>query len=200
MIDPAILNLFRPGEAACYSRYSAPIGDMFILGNDIAVKALIFKDSYPGWKAFVSHCAGAEPDCIRTMKIYLDEYFSGPVRRGNRSSLPLPVKFSAKDNLLVIMNKTAELKLDMAPFTRKEISVYRELIKVPAGSTISYGHLARRSGIPGGARFVGNAMAKNNFPIIVPCHRVIKSDGSMGNYSGGVHIKKFLLDHEKSFC
>jgi methylated-DNA-[protein]-cysteine S-methyltransferase len=50
--------------------------------------------------------------------------------------------------------------------------------------------------VPGGGRFVGNAMAKNMFPVFIPCHRVIKSDGAMGYYSGGVHIKEFLLAHE----
>jgi O-6-methylguanine DNA methyltransferase len=64
------------------------------------------------------------------------------------------------------------------------------------GTTVSYGELASMSGIPGGARFIGNCMAKNRFPVLIPCHRVIKSDGSIGNFSGGVEVKEFLLDHE----
>lgn len=88
--------------------------------------------------------------------------------------------------------------LDLSGYTENEIRVYRELVKVAPGKTISYGELAERSGIPRGARFAGNTMAKNLFPVIVPCHRVIKTDGSMGNYSGGVHVKRVLLDHEKN--
>jgi O-6-methylguanine DNA methyltransferase len=200
MIDPAVLNFFRRGEDVCYSRYSSPIGDMYILGNDAAVKALIFKDSCQGRKAIGSHFRQAEPDTIAKTKIFLDEYFCNPGRRNNRTPVRLTAKYSENNQVLQVAFKAIELTLDLSPFTFKEIGVYRELIKVPAGATISYGLLAHRSGIPGGARFVGNAMAKNNFPIIIPCHRVIKSDGSMGNYSGGVHIKEYLLDHEKSFC
>jgi len=92
--------------------------------------------------------------------------------------------------------KSGKVLLDMNRYTEREMQVYKELIKIKPGSRISYGALAEKSGIPSGARFIGNTMAKNRFPVIIPCHRVIKSDGSMGNYTGGIHIKKFLLDHE----
>ena len=86
--------------------------------------------------------------------------------------------------------------LDLNGYTTMEKKVYQSLLSIETGTTVSYGELAKRSGIPGGARFVGNTMAKNRFPIIVPCHRVIKGDGSMGMYTSGVEMKKFLLDHE----
>lgn len=90
------------------------------------------------------------------------------------------------------------INLDLSGYTENEIRIYRELVKVAPGKTISYGELAEKSGIARGARFAGNVMAKNPFPVLIPCHRVIKSDGSMGNYSGGVHVKRMLLDHEKN--
>ncbi len=86
--------------------------------------------------------------------------------------------------------------IDLDAFTEGEKKVYKTLCAIPAGQTISYGELARLSGYPGGARFVGNTMAKNIFPIIIPCHRVIRSDGSPGNYSSGTELKEFLLRHE----
>ena len=92
--------------------------------------------------------------------------------------------------------KKGKVSLDLSGYTVREIRVYKELIKIQPGSRISYGSLAEKSGIPSGARFIGNTMAKNRFPIIIPCHRVIRSDGTMGNYTGGNHIKAFLLDHE----
>ena len=92
--------------------------------------------------------------------------------------------------------KSGKVLLDLSAYTVREIRVYKELIKIKPGSRISYGSLAEKSGIPSGARFIGNTMAKNRFPIIIPCHRVIRSDGTMGNYTGGNHIKAFLLDHE----
>ncbi len=88
--------------------------------------------------------------------------------------------------------------LDLNGYTTMEKKVYQVLLSIKTGTTVSYGELAERSGIPGGARFVGNTMAKNRFPVIIPCHRVIRGDGSMGMYTSGTGIKKLLLDHEIS--
>ncbi len=68
---------------------------------------------------------------------------------------------------------------------------------VPLGQTITYGELAKRCGMPKAARLVGQAMAKNPVPILVPCHRVIRSDGSLGGFSGGITLKRKLLDLEQ---
>ena len=80
-----------------------------------------------------------------------------------------------------------------------ERSVYESLIKVPAGKTISYKELASLAGSPNAYRAVGSVMAKNRFVIVVPCHRVIKEDGNLGNYSSprGTKTKEWLLNHEK---
>ena len=75
--------------------------------------------------------------------------------------------------------------------------MYQALMEIEIGTTVSYASLARRAGIPGGARFAGTTMAKNMFPLLIPCHRVIRSDGSMGGFSGAMEIKRFLLEHEK---
>lgn len=81
------------------------------------------------------------------------------------------------------------------PFHRK---VYKALCKVPAGQTITYAELAKRAGSPGAARAVGTAMAKNPFPVIIPCHRVVAGNGKLGGYSGrgGVATKRQLLEME----
>ncbi|MEG1782126.1 MAG: methylated-DNA--[protein]-cysteine S-methyltransferase [Oscillospiraceae bacterium] len=87
------------------------------------------------------------------------------------------------------------LRLDV-PQYRKQ--VLRELMKVPFGSTITYKELAQRTGNPNAARAVGSAMSSNPIAIIVPCHRVLPSDGKIGNYSaGGSANKEWLLCHEK---
>jgi methylated-DNA-[protein]-cysteine S-methyltransferase len=85
----------------------------------------------------------------------------------------------------------------LPPFTRR---VLTELRRVRRGKTISYAALARRAGRPNGARAVGQAMAANPLPIIVPCHRVVRSDGGLGGYSGpgGVVSKRRLLAMESS--
>jgi len=68
------------------------------------------------------------------------------------------------------------------------------------GQTTTYGELAKRSGRPAAARAVGNALAKNPLPLIIPCHRVIRNDGSLGGFSGlgGLSLKRKLLLHEQS--
>jgi methylated-DNA-[protein]-cysteine S-methyltransferase len=63
--------------------------------------------------------------------------------------------------------------------------VYKVLQKIPAGQTVTYGELAALAGSPGAARAVGQAMAKNPFPIIIPCHRVVASQGRLGGFSSG---------------
>lgn len=82
---------------------------------------------------------------------------------------------------------------------RFERKVYAALMDVEYGETITYKQLGEKAGILNAARAVGNAMAKNPFPIIVPCHRVVKSDGKIGNYTGGSDVKISLLDIEKKF-
>lgn len=90
------------------------------------------------------------------------------------------------------------MKLDLSGCTLFQLKVYAALRKVPAGKTITYGELAKRAGYPGAARAVGTAMKTNRLPIVIPCHRVIKANGSLGLYSQGVRWKKELLAYEKS--
>jgi methylated-DNA-[protein]-cysteine S-methyltransferase len=68
--------------------------------------------------------------------------------------------------------------------------------KIPRGKVMTYGGLAARVGVPGGARAVGNVMAENPFPLVIPCHRVIRSDGSLGGFGGGLPMKRALLEME----
>jgi methylated-DNA-[protein]-cysteine S-methyltransferase len=75
-------------------------------------------------------------------------------------------------------------------------AVLEETMRIPAGETRSYGWLARRVGRPGAARAVGRVMATNPLPIVVPCHRVVASDGSLRGYGGGLDLKAALLRAE----
>ena len=85
------------------------------------------------------------------------------------------------------------LRMEGTPFQQR---VWRELCEIPYGETISYGELARRVGQPGSARAVGLANGRNPIAIIVPCHRVIGSNGKLTGYGGGLDRKAWLLDHE----
>lgn len=72
------------------------------------------------------------------------------------------------------------------------------LMSVEYGTTVSYGELAHMAGSPGAARAVGTAMSTNPIPLIVPCHRVVRSDGSVGEYGGRPDVKAWLIDHERA--
>lgn len=102
----------------------------------------------------------------------LDGYF-----RGKRREFNLPLVY------------------DRSSFRGRVLSA---LVKVPYGSTISYQELAGKSGHKYACRAVGNVMAWNPLPIFVPCHRVIKADGSLGCFGGGVGLKRRLLEMESN--
>jgi methylated-DNA-[protein]-cysteine S-methyltransferase len=86
-----------------------------------------------------------------------------------------------------------EMNLSGTAFQRR---VWQELCRIPYAATISYAELARRIGQTGASRAVGGANGRNPISIIVPCHRVISSDGGLGGYGGGLDRKRWLLEHE----
>ena len=100
----------------------------------------------------------------------LEEYFAG-----SRQNFDLPLDPSGTD------------------FQRR---VWRALLDIPYGTAISYRELARRADCPRGYQAVGQANGRYPLPILIPCHRVIGADGTLGGYSGGLDRKRFLLDLE----
>ena len=78
-------------------------------------------------------------------------------------------------------------------------TVWRELLQIPYGTTVSYGEMARRIGMPKAVRAVANANGANAISIFAPCHRVIGSDGTLTGYGGGLETKRMLLELESAF-
>lgn len=113
---------------------------------------------------------GKETPLIKKAFKELDEYFSG-----KRKTFDLP------------------LKLNGTEFQKK---IWQELIKIPYGKTISYKELAKRAGNENACRAAGMANNKNKIMIVIPCHRVIGSNGNLTGYAFGLEIKKQLLDME----
>ena len=74
--------------------------------------------------------------------------------------------------------------------------IYKELLQVPPGKITTYGELSRATGFVNGQRVIGQIMKKNPFPVIIPCHRVVRSDGKIGGYAFGMDIKKSMLVKE----
>jgi methylated-DNA-[protein]-cysteine S-methyltransferase len=113
------------------------------------------------------------PDALDPVRRELDAYFAGHRR-------------------------TFELALDwalIAPFGRR---VLRMTAAIPYGGYLSYGEIAAEAGSPRGARAAGNALGANPIPIVIPCHRVLRSGGAIGGYGGGLDRKRFLLKLEGS--
>jgi methylated-DNA-[protein]-cysteine S-methyltransferase len=106
------------------------------------------------------------PPVLKEAASQLDEYFAG-----ERTDFDVP------------------MELDGTDFQRE---VWTELARIPYGETISYGELARRVGRPSAPRAVGQANGRNPIPVIVPCHRVLASNG-IGGYGGGLKVKRALL-------
>ncbi len=106
---------------------------------------------------------------LKAAKRELEEYFDG-----KRKAFTVPVKTEG---------------------TRYQRKVWSATLKIPYGETRTYGWIAEIAG--GSARSAGNALGANPIPIIIPCHRIIRADGEIGGYGGGLEIKRFLLEHEK---
>ena len=86
--------------------------------------------------------------------------------------------------------------LNLSRLTVFSIKVLKQACKIPYGKVATYSGLAAKLGKPRAARAVGTALANNPFPIIIPCHRVIRADGSLGGFGGGLKMKRELLNRE----
>jgi methylated-DNA-[protein]-cysteine S-methyltransferase len=157
--------------------YKSPLGVLEIRSNGDAISHVLFADSE--WKGrqfdestaeFVTPESAVIKKCINQ----LNEYFEG-----RRNSF----------DLKIVQEGT--------PF---QLSVWNELLNIPYGSTISYLELSKRLGNVKAIRAVGTANGNNNVSIIVPCHRVIGSNGNLVGYGGDLWRKKWLLEHEGKFA
>ena len=89
--------------------------------------------------------------------------------------------------------------MDLGGFTALQRSVFTAVADIPYGQLRSYKEIAKAIGRPRAYRFVGTTLANNRFPLLIPCHRVIKSDSSIGQFGGGIDLKRKLIDLESSF-
>jgi len=154
---------------------NTPIGPLFAEANSMGLSRLDFAPSpnaRPAEQEWASsHSAALGIAHLDRIEMELKQYFSGRLHQ-----------FSTA----VTMGGT--------DFQQ---SVWNELRKIPYGTTITYGELATRIGNPGAIRAVAAANGANLLSIIVPCHRVIASNGALQGYRGGIEKKRFLIDHER---
>lgn len=154
-----------------YCYLDTPIGALLLAGDDDALKLV----SFPSGK--MRKEPGGDWTCSKApfseARRQLTEYFEGRRRHFDLALEP---------------NGT--------PF---QLSVLEALRDIPYGTTATYGEVARRIGRPQAARAVGAANGRNPLPIVIPCHRVVGSDGDLTGFGGGVATKKALLELERNF-
>ena len=113
-----------------------------------------------------------------------------------RSSRPIDRVHRELDEYLVGKRRAFDLDLDLRGQPEFYLRVLGELARVDYGETTTYGELAARAGNPKAARAVGTVMNRNPIPIVLPCHRIVGSNGSLTGYAGGLHVKRALLELE----
>jgi methylated-DNA-[protein]-cysteine S-methyltransferase len=154
-------------------RYDSPVGPLVLTGDDSALTGLELPP-VPGSAGLPSErpgpATGRLPGPLAQAVVQLDQYFARERR-------------------------TFELALRPAG-TEFQLSVWWALADIGYGQTISYAELARRVGRPRAFRAVGQANGANPLAIVLPCHRVVASDGGIGGYGGGLALKRRLLDLE----
>jgi methylated-DNA-[protein]-cysteine S-methyltransferase len=115
--------------------------------------------------------------------------------RGMRAIIKRLERYCSGENVAL-----GSVPVEWSSLTAFQKKVLMAAAQIPCGSVDTYGRLARKIGTPRGARAVGNALAQNPFPLLIPCHRVIKGDGSLGGFSaaGGIELKRRLLKMERT--
>ncbi len=181
-VDPALVTRFRERAEAAHlidvamTTMDTPIGTLLLLATPRGLVRISFesedRDEVLGdIAAHVSPRILEAPRRLDPARRELERYFGGTLH-----DFDLPIDWTLT-----------------GPFARR---VLRRTARIPYGSVASYGDVAHDIGAPRGARAVGNALGSNPIPVVVPCHRVVRTGGAIGGYGGGLPRKRWLLDLE----
>lgn len=152
-----------------YTEIESPVGPLLLVTDDAGLREILFVNG--------RHPARPDPSWKEDGK---------------------PLKETIRQLRAYFAGKLEQFDLPLAPQgTPFQLDVWRQLCEIPYGETISYGQLAQRIGNPNASRAVGLANGSNPIPIIIPCHRVIGSNGKLTGYGGGLPIKEKLLALER---
>jgi methylated-DNA-[protein]-cysteine S-methyltransferase len=152
-----------------YTRIESPLGPLLLVANDAGLRQILFVNGRHAAQPASSWKEDQAPfgKTIRQLKAY----FAGELEKFDLQLAPEGTSF--------------------------QLEVWRRLCEIPYGATVSYGELANRIGNPKACRAVGLANGSNPIPIVIPCHRVIGSNGNLTGYGGGLPIKEKLLALER---
>jgi methylated-DNA-[protein]-cysteine S-methyltransferase len=156
-------------KPTCFTQIESPLGPLLLAADEAGLRHILF----------VKGRRQVQPD---------------PAWREDRA----PLKETIRQLQAYFAGELESFNLPLAPEgTPFQTGVWRKLCDIPYGETISYGELARRIGNPKASRAVGLANGSNPIPIVIPCHRVIGSNGKLTGYGGGLPIKEKLLALER---
>lgn len=147
------------------------IGELTLIGDGSTIECILFQGSRvpDPYRGKLQESESAYAKAVKEIKAYL---------RGNITEFSFPFAIVMQDG-----------------FRKRALKM---LARVPYGKTISYRQLAARAGSPQAHRAAGSACANNPLPLVIPCHRVLRSDGSLGGFGGGLMVKRRLLEVEKT--
>ena len=151
-----------------YDSFKTPIGRLTVAADDGGLRRVLFENNR--YEVADRDAWVRDAAALREARHQLLQYFAGERREFDLALRPEGTAFQR--------------------------TVWSALLQIPFGATCSYGELARRIGAPAAVRAVGAANGRNPLPIVVPCHRVIGSDGKLTGFGGGLPVKQFLLVHE----
>jgi len=163
-------------ETLTYTIFSTPLGETGVAVTPFGICRVVLSVS-------------RESDFVETLK----KLHPSPKKQSNQ------LKAIEKEFHLYFDKKLKNFsfKLDLRQGTLFQQKVWNKLVSIPFGKTRSYQWLANAIGEPKAFRAAGNANGKNPIPLIAPCHRVIRKNGQLGGFTGGSHLKKYLLNIEK---
>jgi len=156
------------------STFKSPVGSLFLISDEHILLGAGFRSFADLFERMDSHDSSQKPTSVKSIPIISDllaDYFDGD--------------FSALGGI--------STRQPGAEFSQ---AAWKAMRKIPAGKTWSYAELAKRAGSPDAVRAAGSACARNLIAPIIPCHRVVKTGGALGNYGYGLTIKEWFLRHE----
>lgn len=163
------------GVADSYTTRPSHLGTLYVAWNERGVSAIDLADSPADFEARFAHLNGRQAVSVKRLPPTIERHLDHAIESGKPGRLPL----------------------DLDGLTEFQRAVLLKTAEIPAGQVRPYGWVAREIGKPGAVRAVGSALARNPVPVVVPCHRVVRSDGHLGNYSlGDAANKRILLEAE----
>ncbi|MEO7741494.1 MAG: methylated-DNA--[protein]-cysteine S-methyltransferase [Usitatibacter sp.] len=153
-----------------YARFASPLGPVIAIADDDGIRHVDFVGAKYERRVAREWIEDPANPALRACGSQLAEYFAGTRTRFDLPLAPRGSQFQQR--------------------------VWGEIARVPYGETISYAELARRAGAPGKARAAGAATGRNPVGVVIPCHRIVGSDGSLTGYAGGLERKRELLELE----